>query len=372
MQKYQINSQKTTWIAIGVMSGTSVDGLDLAAVKFQFNGGKWSYEIKKTASIDYPGDLRNRLINCIQINGEELVSLDLELGRFIGKNVKEFLKHEFMQVDLIASHGHTVFHQPERRLTRQIGDGQSILSECGILTVNDFRTMDILKGGQGAPLVPLGDHFLFPDYDVCLNIGGFANISYVDKNGSRMALDTGPANILLNHLTRKLGYSYDQDGDIARKGKNIMHLYNELNTLSYYQLPPPKSLGLEWVKENIYPMIDGSKHTIEDLLHTCVLHIAHQINQSIEKACEKNRLQIKGTKVLMTGGGVHNRFLVEVLQQESKYLDYIIPSTEVINFKEAIIFAFLGVLRLKQQINIFNSVTGASSDSIGGTVHDNI
>jgi anhydro-N-acetylmuramic acid kinase len=366
------NYQKNTWIAIGVMSGTSVDGLDMVAVKFHNDISQWQYEVIKAVSIDYPTDLKNRLINCIHVSGEELVYLDLELGIYIGMRVSEFLKDLNIKVDLIASHGHTVFHQPENGMTKQIGDGQSILSETGILTVNDFRTMDVIKGGQGAPLVPIGDQYLFPEFEVCLNIGGFSNISYSDKNGNRLAFDTGPANLLLNYLARKLGYNYDSNGDIARKGKLIKKLYDQLNELTYYELSPPKSLGLEWVKEKILPELENDQDKIEDLMHTCVKHISFHINQAIIKEAASQQTQLKNLNILVTGGGTYNQFLIESLKQDHKELNFVLPSKETIDFKEAIIFAFLGVLRLNKQINVINSVTGAEVDSIGGTIHDNI
>jgi len=372
MQNYQINSQKNTWTVVGVMSGTSVDGLDMVAVKFNIDLNKWNYEIIKAVSIEYPTNMKNRLINCIHASGEELIFLDLDLGNYVGQSVSGFLKDLKIKVDLIASHGHTVFHQPEKGMTKQIGDGQSILSETGILTINDFRTMDVIKGGQGAPLVPIGDQFLFPDFEVCLNIGGFSNISYSNTNGDRLAFDTGPANLLLNHLARKLGYNYDSNGDIGRKGKLIKELYDQFNALAYYELSPPKSLGLEWVKEKILPDLENDQYKVEDLMHTCVKHISFHINQAIAKEATNQQIQPRNLSVLVTGGGAYNQFLIESLKHDHKELNFVLPSKEIIDFKEAIIFAFLGILRLNKQINVINSVTGAKVDSIGGTIHDNI
>jgi len=361
-----------TWIAIGVMSGTSVDGLDVVAVEFRNINKKWQYKVIKAISIDYTLDLRHRLLNCIYSSSEELVFLDLELGRFIGEYVVDFMKDLNVGIDLIASHGHTVFHQPDKKMTKQIGDGQSILNKTGILTINDFRTMDVIKGGQGAPLVPIGDQYLFSDFAICLNIGGFANISYATNKGDRLAFDTGPANLLLNHLARKMGFNYDPNGDIGRKGTLIVDLYNDLNALAYYELPPPKSLGFEWVKENIISLLDTPQYKIEDLMYTCVQHISYHINQAIIEQARRFWDTTDKVNVLVTGGGAHNHFLVENLRKGNDRLNYIIPSKEIIDYKEAIIFAFLGVLRLNKQINVLQSVTGAKINSIGGTVHDNI
>ena len=360
-----------TWTAIGVMSGTSVDGLDIVAVEFTNINQIWKYKVIKAISADYPAELRHRLINCIHSSAEELVFLDLELGRFIGKCVANFMQSLDHKIDLIASHGHTVFHQPEKGMTKQIGDGQSILNLTGILTINDFRLMDVINGGQGAPLVPIGDKYLFPDFKVCLNIGGFANISFDAQDGDRMAFDTGPANILLNHLARKMGLDYDSNGDIGRKGKLIKDLYNNLNALKYYKMPPPKSLGLEWVKENIISILDLPKYKTEDLMHTCVQHIAFQTNQAILKEAKRFVNTSGKINILVTGGGAYNLFLMENLRKAHDQLDYVIPQKETIDFKEAIIFAFLGILRMNKQANVLKSVTGAEKDSIGGTIHDN-
>ena len=371
MQNYQIKSQKNTWNVIGVMSGTSVDGLDIVAVTFS-QKENWHYKITKTISIDYPDNLRKGLLDCIYASAEEFVYLDLNLGVFIGDRISDFLKNLDMPIDLIASHGHTVFHQPEKGMTKQIGDGQTILHKTGILTINDFRTMDVLNGGQGAPLVPIGDKYLFPEYDVCLNIGGFANISYTAHDSSRIAFDTGPANLLLNYLSRKIGHQFDPNGDNARKGELIDKLYRSFNSLPYYDLNPPKSLGLEWVNKNIINDLNNSTYQVTDLLHTCANHISYQINKAIKTAFLKNHKPVRETKVLVTGGGAHNQFLMECLRKDGINIKYIIPSNEIVDYKEALIFAYLGLLRYLGQENILRSATGAKIDSLGGTLHNNI
>ncbi len=371
MQNYQINTQKNTWNAIGIMSGTSVDGLDIVAASFSYKD-RWEYNMIKTDSIDYPAKLRQRLLDCISASAEELVYLDLDLGSFIAHRINEFLKDINISIDLVASHGHTVFHQPENGMTKQIGDGQTILQKTGILTINDFRAMDVLNGGQGAPLVPMGDQYLFPGYDICLNIGGFANISFNDMGGDRIAFDTGPANLLLNYLSRKTGRQYDPNGEIARKGKLIDELYNDFNNLPYYAQKPPKSLGLEWVKDNIFKILDNADNEIPDLLYTCARHISNHINKAIQNEYQNTQNPNAVIKVLLTGGGAHNQFLMDCLKMDGQGINYILPSSEVIDYKEALIFAFLGILRYLGKENILRSATGAEIDSIGGTVHNNI
>jgi anhydro-N-acetylmuramic acid kinase len=371
MLNYQINSQKNTWNVIGVMSGTSVDGLDIVAATFSFKN-KWEYNIIKTGSFDYPAEMQKRLLDCINATAQELVYLDLDLGSFIALRINEFLKDLNTSFDLIASHGHTVFHQPENGMTKQIGDGQTILQKTGILTINDFRSMDVLNGGQGAPLVPIGDQFLFPEYDVCLNIGGFANISFTGPGGDRIAFDTGPANLLLNYLARKIGYEYDPNGENACKGKLIDRIYNNLNKLPYYAKTPPKSLGLEWVNNNIFGSLDNAGNDISDLLYTCTKHISYHINQAIDVEFQDTQISDDVIKVLVTGGGAHNQFLMECLAMDGHNKNYILPSREIIDYKEALIFSFLGILRYMGKENIFRSATGADIDSIGGTVHNNL
>jgi len=359
----------SSWIAIGIMSGTSVDGLDIVAVELVKLNETWSYKILKSKEVQYSLSLKNKLIQCIGFSGEQLIYLDLELGRFIGDEVNKFLNDTLIKPDIIASHGHTVFHQPGSGMTLQIGDGQTILNTTGIRTVNDFRKMDVLKGGQGAPLVPIGDALLFSEYPVCLNIGGFANISFDDFEGNRKAFDTGPANILLNYLTRKLQKDYDPNGELASSGKVIPNLYDKLNDFPYFKLPPPKSLGLEWVKNNIWSLLDNEKEPVPNLLCSCIEHIAFQIDQAISEVSDNNNWE--EVNVLVTGGGAYNGFLMSRLKSLSKNIHYIIPETEIIDFKEALIFALLGVLRIHGKENILCSVTGAYSNTIGGTIHDN-
>jgi len=371
MQSYQINSQKNTWNVIGVMSGTSVDGLDIVAVNFK-NKENWQYKILKTISVNYPDDLRKRLLDCIHSSAQELVLLDLDLGAFIGNRISEFLRDLNIPIDLIASHGHTVFHQPDKGMTKQIGDGQTILHKTGIITINDFRTMDILNGGQGAPLVPIGDQYLFHEFDVCLNIGGIANISFSDHIGNRIAFDTGPANLLLNYLSRKIGQDFDCYGENARKGKLIDSIYQDLNTLPFYDLDPPKSIGLEWVRKNILKDLDNSDYQVVDLLHTCSQHIAYHINKAIKTEFQDTHKPGEEVTVLVTGGGAHNLFLMECLRDNSPNIDYIMPSKEIIDYKEALIFAFLGILRYIRKENVLKSATGAKINSLGGTLHNNL
>lgn len=353
---------------IGIMSGTSVDGLDILAAEFKLDTGRWTYRILKSKSIHYPESMRGKLIDSIRLTGMELIYLDHQFGTYIGKHVNDFCKNENIHPDIIASHGHTVFHQPESGITFQIGDGQSIFRKTGIKVVNDFRKIDVLRGGQGAPLVPVGDKLLFGNYEFCLNIGGFSNISYDNSKGERIAFDICPTNIVLNYLARKDGKDYDDKGKTARGGDLIDELLYELNALEYYTRKPPRSLSLEWVQKNILKKIPVEKYRIKDLMRTYVEHVAVQINASITQAIKDDSRRMN-SKILVTGGGVFHIFLKERLKDLSDGFEYVIPDQEIIEFKEALIFAFLGLLRDRNEINIWKSVTGACQDSSAGTIH---
>ncbi|MDZ7607548.1 MAG: anhydro-N-acetylmuramic acid kinase [Cyclobacteriaceae bacterium] len=273
------------------------------------------------------------------------------------------MKNSADRPELIVSHGHTIFHQPGIGLTLQIGDGYRIMKKTGIKTVCDLRSLDVALGGQGAPFVPIGDKLLFPQYDFCLNLGGFSNIS-TDIDGRRIAYDICPVNTVLNFLASRVGFDFDKDGEIARSGKPVESLLEILNNLPYYKLTPPKSLGIEWVNSYVLPLLQG--HEVADLMHTFCRHIAHQIAVSIPSGNTKR-------SVLVTGGGAKNTFLIEMIKNEiGKNAEVVIPDEQTVDFKEAIIFGFLGLLRALGQVNTLKSVTGASADSSGGIIFDHL
>jgi anhydro-N-acetylmuramic acid kinase len=357
------------------MSGTSVDGLDIALCQFTEIAGKWSYEIIKTDTLSYSGtEWEKRLSGADRLSGLELMELHRDFGRYTGNSVNAFLKDIDVKPDLVASHGHTVFHQPEKKLTLQIGDGAEITGITGIKTVSDFRRLDVALGGQGAPLVPVGDELLFGDYSFCLNLGGFANISF-RKHGNRMAFDICPVNIVLNFLAAEAGKAYDYNGEIARKGIVIPELLESLETLDYYRLDGPKSLGREWVDSLILPILKNSATPIADKLRTFCEHIALRISSIVVNEVLLD-LPEKGTgspnpspALLITGGGARNGFLTELISDKTAPVQTVIPESDLVDFKEAIIFAFLGVLRLRGEANCLASVTGAVRDNSGGIIH---
>ena len=337
------------------MSGTSLDGIDLAACTFN---NSYAFELLHFRGIAYSSEWKLKLEKAPYLNGIELRLLEIEYSEFIADLVKDFLKDIDLRADFIACHGHTIFHQPAKKLTYQLLDGSIVAGRTQTTTVCDFRSGDMALGGQGAPLVPIGDKILFGTYAACLNLGGIANLSY-NQNGSRLAYDISPANLLLNKLAGREGLEYDKEGILASKGKIIGSLLETLNDLEYYTMSPPKSLGREWLEEYVFPMLTGE--STADLLATAVEHIASQIATAL------NETGVKG-KVLATGGGAHNTFLMEKISGKSKSVIEI-PSEEIIDAKEAIVFALLGKLRLDNNINTLSSVTGASRDTCSGAVY---
>ncbi|MFN3773177.1 anhydro-N-acetylmuramic acid kinase [Cloacibacterium normanense] len=343
-----------TYFAIGLMSGTSLDGLDICYAKFQ-NITNWEFEILKTETIPYSPEWKNRLQNAIQLSAEDLLALDKEYGFYLGKKTQEFIsKNNIVDLDFIASHGHTVFHQPQRKFTLQIGDGRAIKLITKKPVIYDFRSQDVLMGGNGAPLVPIGDELLFSQYDACLNLGGFSNIS-LQKNHQRIAFDISPVNVVLNYFAEKLGKNYDENGDFARNGAINFKILEQLNALTFYQKSAPKSLGVEFVNSEIFPFLKDE--TPENIIATFTEHIAEQI----AKVFNDNQLKT----VLVTGGGTFNTYLLEKIREKSQ-TELIVPNENTINFKEALIFAFMGVLRLRNEVNVLCSATGSSENHCSG------
>ena len=345
---------KNNYRVIGQMSGTSLDGLDLVAVEFVFSDGKWHYKIIDAKTISYPGTWEKKLRSAHELTGSELLQVHNEYGKFLAGQINQFSKD--FSADLIASHGHTIFHQPEKGFTFQLGNGSVIAAETGITTVADFRQPDVSLGGQGAPLVPAGDRLLFGEFDYCLNLGGFANISF-EKNNKRIAFDICPANIILNHFAAKQRLPFDNNGDLGRNGKINNELLVKLNSLDFYKKEPPKSLGREWIESEFLPNIDGFPGSDSDKLRTVYEHFAIQLAKATNKP----------GKMLVTGGGAFNKFLIERLKELS-VANIVIPDSETINFKEALIFAFLGVLRIRNEVNCLASVTGAKRDHSTGVI----
>jgi len=342
------------------MSGTSLDGLDLALCEFEEHSGQFSFSILAGETTAYSNEWKNKLVQAKNDTAERYFKLHAEYGRYIGAKVNAFIKKTKLHPNYIASHGHTIFHQPALGFSTQLGCGASISATTGITTVCDFRSLDVALGGQGAPLVPIGDRMLFGEHTACLNLGGIANISFDDTTGNRIAYDVCEANMLLNYLAEKDGKAFDKGGEMARSGKVDQTLLHHLNSIAYYSKSGAKSLGREWFESSILPVIEKSKLHLNDLMATSLEHIATIISR------ELNLKKIE--TCLLTGGGTWNSFLIDEIRVKTN-CKLIIPEKKIVDFKEALIFAFLGYLRMNAIPNTLATVTGAKHNSIGGAVY---
>ena len=345
-------------IVVGVMSGTSTDGIDLAACQFHKEEHRYSYQLLATAFFEYDGSWKKRLNEVRNKNAESLFETDVALGNLIAQHIADFQKKHAFNANLIASHGHTIFHNPSLGYSVQIGCGATIAAKSGIKTVNNFRQLDVAFGGQGAPLVPIGDRYLFAEFDACLNIGGFANISF-ESAGKRVAFDVSPANRILNHWSQALGFEYDKNGTLGKQGSVIESLLLKWNELHYYHEKGPKSLSEEWLISQFYTSIEREWNQ-KNLLATAYAHIGFQIGQILSKNQFKN--------CLITGGGAHNQYLLDKIKETAPICDLVLPEKKIIDFKESIIFAFLGWLRLNNLHNTLIEATGASTTCSSGTI----
>jgi anhydro-N-acetylmuramic acid kinase len=351
---------KENYNVVGIMSGTSLDGVDLAHVVFTLENNQWSFELLETETISYDDDWITRLKTAVGFSMSELEILNMDYTKLLGGIISDFIqKHNLKDLDAVCSHGHTILHQPQNGFTLQIGNLPEIASLIGQKVVCDFRVQDVELGGQGAPLVPIGDRILFSGYDYCLNLGGFSNVSFESQN-QRIAFDISPVNTVLNFYADLLGLDYDDKGMIARGGMLNTDLLIELNALDFYKKAWPKSLGFEFVKQIVLPLIDTFDIPIEDILYTFSEHVAFQTATA---------LPTKTGKLLVTGGGAYNIFLIERIQSHLPDMEIVIPEKKILEFKEALIFALLGVLKLRNEVNTLASVTGARHDHSSGKIY---
>ncbi|MGB5942847.1 MAG: anhydro-N-acetylmuramic acid kinase [Leeuwenhoekiella sp.] len=351
----------TSYFTIGVMSGTSLDGIDLAYAKFT-KDGQWQYEIVVAETLQYEAAWQERLKNGIALPTEALQELDQEYTSYLAEVIKQFIKkNQISELDAVCSHGHTILHDPAAGVTYQIGNRPELATLVGQRVICDFRVKDVKLGGQGAPLVPIGDRLLFGNYDFCLNLGGFANISF-EKNDHRIAFDICPVNIVLNAQAVKLGLPYDAEGKIAATRAVDVQLLEKLEALPFYEKLPPKSLGLEWVKNEVDPLLEAETLSPETIISTFTEHAAIQVAKVL-----RDQSGISQKHLLITGGGAYNKHLLGRILKLSK-VAVIVPDEDLIEFKEALIFAFMGVLRLRNQVNVLKSVTGAAQDHCSGTI----
>jgi anhydro-N-acetylmuramic acid kinase len=352
--------------AIGLMSGSSLDGLDIIFTELEERAGKWSFGIKVSDCIPYDEKWFKKLQNASSLTAYEYLLLHAAYGKYIGETVNAFIEKNKLhhQVQLISSHGHTVFHEPGKRTTSQLGEGAAIAATTGINVVSDLRAMDVALGGQGAPIVPVGEKLLLPQYSYYLNLGGIANISLNEEN--YIAFDICPANRVLNMLAAKTGKEFDEDGNMARSGSLNTNLLTQLNQQEYYKKPFPKSLANSFGTDFIFPLIESMSLPVSDALRTYSQHIVQQIVYAINHLHSSNTT----AQMLVTGGGAFNKFLIERLKESLNIykVEIVVPGADLVKYKEALIMALLGVLRWREEDTVFKSVTGATRNSIGGAV----
>ena len=354
--------KKENYNVIGVMSGTSLDGIDLAHLVFTNHNNSWKFEILESETISYSGDWILKLKNAVTFSADELVELNKKYTQLLGNTIADFISnYQIKNLDAVCSHGHTILHQPKKGITLQIGNLPEIASYCGQNVVCDFRVQDVALGGQGAPLVPIGDKILFSEYNYCLNLGGFSNISF-EFEEKRIAFDISPVNTVLNYYANQLGLNYDDKGQISKTGSCNAALLMELNKLDFYKNSFPKSLGFEFVKETILPLIESYLIPTKDKLCTFSEHIAVQIGLALPN---------KSGTLLITGGGAYNDFVIERIRFHLPEMTIIIPSKKIIEFKEALLFGLLGVLKLRGENNVLSSVTGSLKDHSSGYIYKN-
>lgn len=390
---------------IGLMSGSSLDGLDIAYVHLQESVSstkesprKWAFDILHAACYPYTEEWKQRLASAPGLSARDYQLLHADYGHFLGQQVLRFIEEHGLhyQVQLIASHGHTSFHIPARKMTAQLGDGAALAATTKINVVSDLRAMDLALGGQGAPIVPIGEKLLLSGFELFLNLGGIANISSHATSGIQpgvaltsgaqpgagsdfIAFDVCPANRVLNQIIASTGKEYDAGGALAATGRVDEPLLQKLNKLPYYAEPYPKSLANEFGTETVYPIIAAAGLTIPDALRTYVEHIAIQISQAVGNHAGNHPAAMGDQtaaprRMLVTGGGAHHHFLIGRLQELLTPLgvEVAVPSSDadraLIDYKEALVMALIGVLRWREENNVLSSVTGASRDSIGGAV----
>lgn len=352
---------------IGLMSGSSMDGLDIAYVQLDEVRGQWSFKILEAECLSYDPKWVERLRTAADVNVSDFLKLHTAYGRYIGDRVNEFVDKYALghKVHFIASHGHTVFHDPANHTTGQVGDGATIAAITDLPVISDLRAVDVALGGQGAPIVPIGDKLLFSEYDYLLNIGGIANIT-VNQGDKMLAFDVCPANRVLNGLARREGKEMDEGGALAAQGSLLVSILDQLNGQDYYERSAPKSLSNEIADTLGFPLLLESNYGNCDRLFTMVQHIADQVARAVKQHPHGK----EQATLLATGGGAFNTFLIEELSKHlvPHNITVVVPEANVVKFKEALVMALIGTLRWREEVNVLSSVTGASRDSVGGAL----
>lgn len=353
------------------MTGSSLDGIDLAYCHLEENQGKWNYKIEIAECVPMAPKWKQRIQGLVLQNAVTYLKTDAHFGHYLGETVEKFVADHQLEgkVDFVSSHGQTVFHQPENHMTSQIGDGAAISAKCGLPVICNFRTQDVSLGGQGTPIAPIADKLFFGDFKFCLNIGGIANLSFKTSDGGIIGFDSCGANLVLNSIANELNLEFDEDGNLARNGQVNQELLTELNSQWYFEKAFPKSIGGGWVTKIFLPLFRKHHISVEDKMRTAIEHIVMQISKDVKAIYQHQNLESDPSDtMLVTGGGAFNKMLMESLSEYSP-VQLVIPDTTTIKFKEALIMALMGALRVSNQVNVLASVTGAKADSIGGEIH---
>lgn len=351
-------STRGSWRVLGMMSGSSLDGLDLCLATFAETETGWTYTLESSETVVYPVFLQQQLATAHQLSGLGLMQLDAALGQFFSAAAAGFLRGKLAPV-LVSTHGHTIFHRPEGGFTTQIGGAPQMAARLKLPVAYDFRSADVGLGGQGAPLVPVGDALLFSEYAACLNLGGIANISFQYQK-KRIAYDLACCNMVLNTASEQLGHAYDAGGELARVGQINYELLEQLSSIPFYKLAAPRSLGREHFEAALKPLLFSGQYQPQDILATWCVHLGAILSQELQKH------QVTGD-LLITGGGAYNTFLMEKLKNQS-INRFILPESQLIEQKEALIFGFLGLLRYLRRPNVLSEVTGGSSSHCAGAL----
>lgn len=356
---------------LGVMSGSSMDGLDLAFIRLNTEVGKpgllsASYELLHGATMPIPEELLNQLKYSSKLDALSLLTLDQDFGSWAGKAIDTAIKQTSFSPSLIGFHGHTVFHFPDRKVSFQLGHGAVLSAYTQLPVVTDFRSQDMALGGQGAPMVSIAEKWLWPDYSGFLNLGGICNITLKKTKEAYESADIWVCNQILNHLAREVGHSYDDRGLIAAKGLPIDELIEALLLAEWFEKKAPKSLDNSYLYEEVIPLFNKYRdYSTGDKLHSAVIVIAKAIANHVNAVYHSEAIQ---GGIMLTGGGALNDFLVEKIRAELT-CDIFLPDLETIQFKEAIMVAFAGWLRWRGLPNFIKEATGAKSDAIGGVLH---
>jgi len=357
--------------AIGLMSGSSLDGLDVVYVTFLEQGGQWSFSVGAAACIPYTNEWVERLRGATKLSARDYYLLHTDYGHWLGAQVNAFIEQHQLhyKVAVVGSHGHTTFHMPDKRTTGQLGDGAALAASTGLSVVTELRALDVALGGQGAPIVPIGEKFLFAGTPYFLNLGGIANISSATE--PYVAFDVCAANRVLNMIASLQGLDYDKGGALAASGTVDESLLQQLEQLPYYQLPYPKSLANDFGTDVVFPLVQAAGLSVPDSLATYTSHIVRQIAASLQQLITSPAAQsTTGARMLVTGGGACNEFLVASLRDALIPMGVTVdvPAIDIVQYKEALIMAFMAVLRWRQENTVLASVTGATRDSIGGAL----